>query len=129
MEAFVFVDFRVTINQYVQIDDYPLPRFEDIMAKLTGGIHFSRIDLKDAYLQLQVHPDSRKYLTIATHRGYFSYKRLLFGISFAPSLFQRTMDQILSGLDGVVIYLDDILITAPDPELHLQRLKQVLQRL
>ena len=55
-------DFRVTINQHVQVDKYPLPKFEDIVSKLSGGQHFSKIDLKDAYLQLPVHPDSRKYL-------------------------------------------------------------------
>ncbi|XP_031328872.1 uncharacterized protein K02A2.6-like [Photinus pyralis] len=122
-------DFNVTINPYVQVDDYPLPTFEEITAKLCGGRKFSKIDLKDAYLQLQVHPDSRKYLVVATHKGYYAYKKLPFGVSFAPALFQRTMDQLLSGIEGVVCYLDDILVTAPTPELHLQRLKQVLERL
>lgn len=125
----ICADFKVTINKYVQIDDYPLPRFEDITAKLSGGKYFSKIDLKDAYLQLEVHPDSRKYLVIATHKGYFAYKRLPFGISFAPSLFQRIMDQILSGIEGVVCYLDDILITAPNFLLHSERLREVLRRL
>nr|XP_022910195.1 uncharacterized protein K02A2.6-like [Onthophagus taurus] len=122
-------DFKVTINRFVQMDDYPLPRFEDITAKLSGGKYFSKIDLKDAYLQMEVHPESRKYLVVATHKGYFAYKRLPFGISFAPALFQRTMDQILSGIDGVVCYLDDILITAPNMMLHLRRLREVLRRL
>lgn len=122
-------DFRVTINPHVQIDNYPLPHFEDITAKLSGGKYFTKIDLKDAYLQLKVHPDSRKYLVIITQRGYFAYKRLPFGVSFAPALFQRTMDQILSGIDGVACYLDDILITAPNLTLHMLRLKEVLHRL
>ena len=122
-------DFRVTINPHVQRDDYPLPRFEDIMSKLSGGQQFTKIDLRDAYLQLSVHPESRKYLVIATHKGYFAYKRLPFGISFAPSLFQRTMDQILNGIEGTVCYLDDILITAPTRQQHLERVQQVLQRL
>lgn len=125
----ICADFKVTINKYVQIDNYPLPRFEDITAKLSGGKHFSKIDLKDAYLQLEVHPDSRKYLVITNHKGYFAYRRLSFGISFAPSLFQCTMDQILSGIEGVVCYLDDILITAPNFALNLKRLREVLRRL
>lgn len=122
-------DFRVTINPHVQRDDYPLPRFEDIMSKLNGGQEFTKIDLRDAYLQINVEQESRKYLIIATHQGYFAYKRLPFGISFAPAYFQRIMDQILSGINGTICYLDDILITAPTREEHLQRVQQVLQRL
>ncbi|XP_059059126.1 uncharacterized protein K02A2.6-like [Achroia grisella] len=125
----ICADFKVTINQHVQVDDYPLPRFEEITSKLAGGQLFTKIDLKDAYLQLLVHPDSRKYLTISTHKGYFQYKRLPFGISFAPAVFQRTMHQILSGLDGVVCYLDDILITAENRHEHIKRVRTVLQRL
>nr|XP_022906799.1 uncharacterized protein K02A2.6-like [Onthophagus taurus] len=120
-------DFRVTINPYVQVDDYST--FETITAKLSGGRYFSTIDFKDAYFQLTVHPDSRNYLVIITHKGYYRYKRLPFGVSFAPALFQRTMDAILSGIDGVVCYLDDILISTPDLNQHSQRLHQVLQRL
>ncbi|XP_063370250.1 uncharacterized protein K02A2.6-like [Cydia amplana] len=125
----ICADFKVTINQHVQTDDYPLPRFEEITSKLSGGQLFTKIDLKDAYLQLMIHPESRKYLTISTHKGYFRYKRLPFGISFAPAVFQRTMHQILSGIDGVVCYLDDILITAHNLEEHLTRVKTVLKRL
>ncbi|GJQ70586.1 hypothetical protein Trydic_g22984 [Trypoxylus dichotomus] len=93
-------DFSVTINPYVRKDDYPLPRFEDITAKLRGGQYFSKLDLKDVYLQLQVHPESRKLFVISTHRGYYQYKTLPFDVNFALSLFQRTMDQILSGIEG-----------------------------
>ncbi|XP_031348472.1 uncharacterized protein K02A2.6-like [Photinus pyralis] len=125
----ICADFKVTINKHVQIDDYPLPRFEDITSKLSRGKYFSKIDLKDAYLQMEVHPDCRKYLVISKPKGYFAYKRLPFGISFAPSLFQRTMDQILSGLEGVVCFLDDIMITAPNVSTHMDRLKMVLRRL
>ncbi|GJQ76524.1 hypothetical protein Trydic_g2227 [Trypoxylus dichotomus] len=73
-----------------------------------------------------VHPESRKLLVISKHRGYYQYKRLPFGVNFAPSVSQRTMDQILSRIDGTV---DDILVTAPTKALHLQRLEQIFQRL
>jgi hypothetical protein len=45
----ICADFEVTINQHVQIDDYPLPRFKEITSKLSGGQLFTKIDLKDAY--------------------------------------------------------------------------------
>ncbi|KAG5870670.1 hypothetical protein JTB14_008038 [Gonioctena quinquepunctata] len=78
---------------------------------------------------MEVHSESRKYLVITIHKGYFTYRRLPIGICFAPSLFQRTMDRILPGIDGVICFLDDILITAPNLVLHAERLREVLRRL
>jgi hypothetical protein len=90
--------FKVTINPHIVADKYPLPRFEEIASKLNGCNVFSVINLKDAYLQLPVAEQSRKYFTIVTHRGYLRYSRLPFGVNFAPSLFQSTLDKILSGI-------------------------------
>ena len=50
-------------------------------------------------------------------------------MSSAPAIFQRVMDQILAGLDGVQCYLDDIILTAPSKKEHLQLLEEVLERL
>ncbi|KFD51229.1 hypothetical protein M513_07829 [Trichuris suis] len=118
-----------TINPHVILDQHPLPRFEELMAKLNGGTLFSVIDLKDAYLQMRVHRESQKYLVIATHRGYFRYKRLPFGLSFAPALFQRAMVQILAGVEGVAVYIDDIIVTGCDEQQHMKRLHMVLSGL
>ena len=64
-----------------------------------------------------------------THKGLYRYRRLPFGITSAPALFQRAMDQILSGLSGVQCYLADLLITGPDEQSHLKNLDETLQRL
>ena len=66
---------------------------------------------------------------INTHKGLFRYTRLPFGISAAPGIFQRVMDNILQGILGVMVYLDDILITGPTVSEHLQSLETVLDRL
>ena len=68
------VDFKCTINQHVYVDPHPLPRFEDIVAKIGGSEYFSKIDLRDAFLQLEVDEPSRRFLVVATHKGYFRYK-------------------------------------------------------
>ena len=39
------------------------------------------------------------------------------------------MENLLQGLPGVVVYIDDILIAGTTKEEHLQRLSEVLQRL
>uniref|UniRef100_A0A5S6Q9J0 RNA-directed DNA polymerase n=1 Tax=Trichuris muris TaxID=70415 RepID=A0A5S6Q9J0_TRIMR len=125
----IYGDFKVTINPHVILDHYPLPRFEKLITRLNGGTLFSVIDLKDAYLQMMVRADSRKYLVIATRRGYFRYKLLPFGLSFAPALFQKTMEKILAGIDGEAVYIDDIIITGCNEHQHMDRLHAVLRQL
>ena len=78
---------------------------------------------------MKVDKDSRKYLTTNTHRGLMSHTRLPYGIASAPSLFQNAMDQVLQGMEGVICYIDDILITGKDEAERLERLEAVLARL
>lgn len=92
-----------------------------------GGKVFSKLDLSHAYQQILLDDESCKYVTINTHRGLYRYTRLPFGVASAPAIFQRTMERVLQGIPGVVIYLDDILITGKDENEHLTRLAQVLQ--
>jgi len=122
-------DYKVTINQSVEEETYPLPNTEDLFATLAGGKLFTKLDLSHAYQQLELDKDSEKYLTVNTHRGLYVYHRLSYGVSSAPSIFQGVMDQILQGLDHVTCFLDDILITAESREDHLKMLDEVLSRL
>ncbi|KAL6723825.1 hypothetical protein Aduo_018789 [Ancylostoma duodenale] len=96
---------------------------------LNGGKKFSKLDLSDAYMQVELDPESRKYTTINTQKGLFEYTRVPFGIASAPAMFQRTMETTLSGIEGVLIYLDDITVTGPDDKTHMERLEKVLRRL
>lgn len=118
-------DFKVTINPHIISDNYPLPRFEEIAAKLNNCRYFSVIDLKDAYLQLPVAEASRKYFVIVTHKGYFRYTRLPFGVNFAPSLFQATMDKILANVQSTAAYIDDVISGADSTDRHLDILRSV----
>ncbi|XP_059413408.1 uncharacterized protein K02A2.6-like [Carassius carassius] len=122
-------DFKITVNPALCVEHYPLPRIEDLFASLAGGQRFSKLDLSHAYLQVPVNVNSRKYLTITTHKGMFSYNRLPFGITSAPSIFQRGMEQVLQGLPYVHCFLDDILVTGKDDVHHLANLEAVLSRL
>ncbi|XP_054277232.1 uncharacterized protein K02A2.6-like [Macrosteles quadrilineatus] len=81
-------DFKCTINPFISSVQHPLPRFEDIMMQLQDGNEFTVLDLKGAYLQLEVAESSRDLLVIATPFGYFRYTRLTFGVKSAPGLFQ-----------------------------------------
>ena len=115
-------DFKQTVNPVSRLDKYPIPKVEDLFVKLTGGCTFTKIDLSQAYLQLPLDAESKKFVVINTHKGLFRYTQLPFGISAAPSIFQRVVDNIIQGIPGVVVYLDDILISAPNAREHLQSL-------
>ena len=73
--------------------------------------------------------NSKSYLTINTLKGLYSYNRLVFGIAASPSIWQRTMDQVLKDIPKTSCILDDIIITGKSDEEHLKTLETVLQRL
>ena len=83
------------------------------------GKYFSKLNTSQAYLQL---PLDRQYVTVNTPKG---YNRLPFGVSSAPSIFQQTMNNLLQGIKGVSIYMDDILISGTTVEEHLQTLDKM----
>ena len=119
-------DYKVSLNPALEVDKYPLPNLEDMLASLADGSVFSKLDLSTAYLQLEVSPESKPLLTINTHRGLYQYQRLNYGVASAPAIFQETMDKILHGLEKVC---SDILISSNSKEEHLILLKEVLRRL
>ena len=122
-------DFKQTVNKVASLDHYPLPRVEDLLAKLSGGKKFSVLDLSQAYQQLELDAESQTYTVINTHKGLFSYTRLPYGIASSPGIFQRAMDSLLQGIEGVVTYIDDVLVTGPDDNSHIATLDEVMSRL
>ena len=122
-------DYKVTINQALEVDQYPLPKPEDLFATLAGGNKFSKLDLSQAYQQFALDEQSTTYVTINTHKGLYRYKRLPFGVASAPALFQKLMDTVLQGIPHVICYIDDILVTGVNDGEHLSTLATVLQRL
>ena len=122
-------DYKITVNRASKLEKYPIPRIDELFASLSGGRLFSKLDLSHAYLQVPLDESSQQFVTINTHKGLFTYTRLLFGIASAPSIFQRVMETLLQGIPQVSVYLDDILVTGSTEQEHLANLTQVLQRL
>ncbi|KAG8174243.1 hypothetical protein JTE90_025808 [Oedothorax gibbosus] len=122
-------DFKLTVNVATELKCYPLPNVEDLFARLSGGVTFSKIDLSDAYCQLELDDSSKDLLVINTHRGLFQYCRLPFGVASAPAIFQREMDKLLQGHDRALCYLDDLLVTGDSAEDHLRNLDSILTTL
>ena len=76
-------DYKLTVNQVSKLEEYPLPRVEDLFATLAGGKLFTKLDMSQAYQQLLLDKDSNEYLTINTHKGLFKYNRLVFGVALS----------------------------------------------
>ena len=122
-------DYQLTVNQAAKLETYPLPKIDDLLTFLAGGKTFTKLDLVHAYQQVKLEEDSRKFVTINTHKDLFEYTRLPFGVVSAPALFQRIMENLLQGLKHVGVYLEDILVTDSTERDHLDNLAEVLKRL
>ena len=101
----------VNLNQAMKRLRYPLPVIEDILPDLADVKVFSKADLKDGFLHVEPDEGSSLLTTFQTPWGRFCWKRMPFGISPAPELFQQKLDQKLEGLPGVHRIFDDPLIT------------------
>ena len=69
-------DYRLTVNQCAIVDQYPIPRIEELFSTLAGGKIFSKLDMSQAYCQLPLNDESKPLTTINTQKGLFQYNRL-----------------------------------------------------
>lgn len=122
-------DYKVTINKFLVDVKYPLPLIEEIFASLQGGELFSKLDMTAAYNQLCLDEASQLLCTWSTHIGTFKMKRLPFGVKPAAAIFQMQMENLLRGIEGVVVYQDDITVTGKSFKDHLFNLKSVLRKM
>nr|XP_034319447.1 uncharacterized protein K02A2.6-like [Crassostrea gigas] len=122
-------DYKVTINPVMKVDQYPLPRIQDIFASLAGGKKNLKIDLTQAYNKMEVDEATRELMTINTQKGLYQYTRLQFGVAAAPAIWQRAIEQVLQWVPFTSCVLDDMIISWKTDEEHLANLEAVLERL
>jgi len=94
-----------------------LPTRESLLHKIRHGTHFSKIDFKDKYLQMELDDAAKEIMVVNTR---------WVSLANAPAIFQRHLEQLLSEIEGCGNYLDDIIISAPIVDQHLARLEQIL---
>ena len=122
-------DFKVSVNPHLNVQQYPMPTCDEVFQMLAGGQHFTKLDLADAYLQLELDDESRRYVVFTTHKGLFRVNRLAFGLACAPAIFQAVIEQVLAGVPQTQPYLDDIVITGATREEHFANLRCCFQRM
>lgn len=127
-------DFRLVVdmrnpNRCVLREPHAMPTIDSIFARIHGSKHFSTIDLSNAFFHVELAENSRHLTNFFTGECVYRYKRLPFGLCNAPDIFQKVLEEILSGIEGIWIYMDDILITSSNQKAHDASLKEVISRL
>jgi hypothetical protein len=110
-EIILCVDFR-NLNKSSKNDNYPLPKMEHILQRVTGASKISIIDGFSSYNQISILPKDREKKTFTTPWGTFMYAKMPFGLMNAGETFQRAMGItfIREKETFVVIYLDEITV-------------------
>ena len=110
----------------------PLPKNDEIYAKLKGSFIFSTFDMRSGYHHVALSPESQAksaFVIGGPHGGKFEFKVCPFGLAQAPAYFQRLVDGVLRGLLFAFGYLDDILIFSPNIKTHLEHIKILFDQL
>ena len=89
---------------------------------------FAKLNLSQAYQQLELDESSRELLTITTHQGLYQPSQLQFGIHSATGIFQQEMDLRLSRILFTKVQVDDILVSGRNDEEHLNSLRSIWQQ-
>ena len=115
------------LNKAIESKHYKIPTMEEIAAEFAGKTVFSTLDLKDGYWQIQLDDDSSLLCTFNTPFGRYRFTRMSFGIKSVSEVFQKR-NEAFSGIPGIHIVADDIIIAASSIKEHDQILTQVMQR-
>ena len=124
----ICVDLK-PLNENVLREVHPMPKVDITLAQLSGATVFSKLDANSGFWQIPLAEESKLLTTFITPFGRFCFNKLPFGISSAPEIFQRQMNNVLSGLPGVLCHVDDILVYGKDSAEHESRLQATLKRI
>ena len=113
-------------NEAIQRKKTPNETMDNLIADLNGSMVLSKLDLSNAYHQLEIRESSRSITTFATHAGLFRYQRLLFGVNATSELFQKAISNLLRSIPGVKNLSDDI-IYRRDQTSHDSSLRSTLE--
>jgi hypothetical protein len=119
------VDFR-NLNKCSKKDNYPFPKMEHIIQRVSGASVMPFIDRFSGYNQISVHLDDRENTSFTTPWGTFMYAKMPFGLMNVGAKFQRAMGIAFVGEKDkfVLIYLDDLIVFSHSHKEHLQHLRK-----
>lgn len=115
------------LNTAIIRQQYPIPTAEEIACKIANKRVFTVLDLKDGFWHATLDEESSLLCSFSTPYGIYRFRKMPFGISCAPEIFQYLTDQAFNGT-GAIFYFDDGLIAGKDEAEHDQILIRVMQR-
>ncbi len=121
------VDMRMA-NRAILRERHPTPTVDDLIHKLNGAKHFSKLDLRAGYHQLLLDENSRYITTFQTHKGLHRYKKLNFGTSSASKIFQHAIAEELCDIPNALNISDDVIVFGTNQDEHDKALERVFQR-
>ena len=124
----VCIDYR-NLNEFTIAVRHPLPRIEDCLKRMAGKQFFAKMDLRWGFNQLDIREDCKHLTAFVTKKGLYEFNRTPFGLKNASSIFQRRVEDVLIGIAGVAVFIDDILVFGDTADEFLLILDQVLTRL
>lgn len=116
------------LNALTIAPDYPLPSIQYVLELLGGSKYFTTLDLDSGFHQIRLAPEDRWKTAFRSVFGLFEYRVMPFGLKGAPATFQANITAYLQPYlgQGVIAYLDDVLIYSPDLDTHVEILNNVL---
>ena len=78
-------------NQAIKRESHPVPTVEEIVQEMSGACHFSKLDLRSGYYQLEFDAASREITTFSTPFGLRRHKRLTLGVISVWEHYQETL--------------------------------------
>jgi hypothetical protein len=127
----VVQDFQ-SLNANTYIDKYSMKDVQECISEIgrAGSTIFMTLHLTSGFWQMALDPKSRPYTAFTVPgMGQFEWKVVSMGLASAPSAFQRLVEQVVKGIDNVVVYIDDLIIHSRTHEDHLKTLDAVFTRL
>ena len=121
-------DYR-KLNEQTVPDRFPLPHIQDVVRDMDDCHIFSKIDPVKAYHQIPKAEEDIMKTAFITPFGFFEYIRTPFGFRNAGQTFQRFMDEVVRSLEGVFVYVDDILVASKNEKNHEHHLSALFTRL
>ena len=124
------VDYR-GLNKIMVKDRTPLPLMTELREQVAKAKIFTKLDLRHGYNLIRIAEGDEWKTAFRTKYGLFEYLVMPFGLCNAPASFQAMFNQVLRELleEGVIVYIDDILIYLETEVKHIRLVSKVLEKL
>ena len=121
------VDFRL-LNRATVFDAEPMPNPEEIYAKLNKGKYFYTFDFCKCYWQIPMYIEEKENTAFSSTLGLFQFVRMPFRLVNAGATYERMMRKLLSGMQGVANYVDDVILYSATWDEHMFSLRELFNR-